>query len=849
MRLGICRAVYRHGLSVLCLWSLLAGVAAAQVTIRTTHPRLLYLPPGSTEHRTFDTLRAPYMAHDRRYVSYVALVLASDPSGQPYGSAAKYVLTNSDGNAAEAVLTLTSYGLSYSGSDGSTANGADWALAYDWVYDHLTASQRISVEAKLRSWANSCLSDLNGGGPSEWHGRAQLACQGWIVSLALPDDNSGDTTLRNSFWNQWQDALRAIDLAEGWPEGPGYWANNRAMYFPMAYEAWQTAVLSNPPFAVADPLRPIRMLGLWQMYTDRGDGSMERYGDVSSAVSYAGNGTLPSSFDYYATVTRDPLLATYCEYARTVRTSTYDYYEPTYWWRWGFTYDPSVTKPDGFTFSNPAATLNAFAPKSQMFGQNAFGLVAIRTGWGPGHTAITYKAGDYLAHHGHFDQGTFTIYKNAPLVINSGGYGNYTGANRLNYFVRTVAKNSILVERPGEVFPQDGAGTCANDGGGQRIVNATGSTISSVDNWLANKTTGKHYELANINKYEYVDGAYTYVDSDLTNAYNTPTYDRGNTGGKVTKVTRQVLWLADKQVLVIFDRVTSTNAAYKKKWLLHTPNKPAGGTDSLRLGAAANGLMVVDGSTIPDNILTSTNGTGKLFHQVLLPASYEVNKVGGPDYRWYVETDGSDDNGYNGANQLGYTPDWWSDYGDWRIEVTPKVRQLSDTFLNILWPRDTSTSSVPISLVLRNDAVATVLQADDVVVGFGTFGAIASDLAYSLDAAGPTTHRLVDLAAGATYWVLCGYSSLQQVQATPQGVLQFADPAAGSHDVTISRTQLYLPADTNRDGIVDVVDLLTIVGSFGLVPGDPGYDPAADFNRDGSVDVVDLLILVESFGL
>ena len=59
MRLGIGRAMRRYGLSVLCLWGVLAGVAAAQVTIRSTHPRLLYLPIGSTEHRTFETFATP----------------------------------------------------------------------------------------------------------------------------------------------------------------------------------------------------------------------------------------------------------------------------------------------------------------------------------------------------------------------------------------------------------------------------------------------------------------------------------------------------------------------------------------------------------------------------------------------------------------------------------------------------------------------------------------------------------------------------------------------------------------------------------------------------------------------
>jgi hypothetical protein len=57
-----------------------------------------------------------------------------------------------------------------------------------------------------------------------------------------------------------------------------------------------------------------------------------------------------------------------------------------------------------------------------------------------------------------------------------------------------------------------------------------------------------------------------------------------------------------------------------------------------------------------------------------------------------------------------------------------------------------------------------------------------------------------------------------------------------------------LVGDANGDGAVDVVDLLSLVGSFGLGAGDAGYDPACDFNNDQSVDVADLLILVGNFG-
>lgn len=71
-------------------------------------------------------------------------------------------------------------------------------------------------------------------------------------------------------------------------------------------------------------------------------------------------------------------------------------------------------------------------------------------------------------------------------------------------------------------------------------------------------------------------------------------------------------------------------------------------------------------------------------------------------------------------------------------------------------------------------------------------------------------------------------------------------PASGTNIVTVAYN---VAGDTNGDGHVDVVDLLTLVDSFGLSSGDPGFDPAADINRDGSVDVVDLLLLVDNFGV
>jgi hypothetical protein len=80
----------------------------------------------------------------------------------------------------------------------------------------------------------------------------------------------------------------------------------------------------------------------------------------------------------------------------------------------------------------------------------------------------------------------------------------------------------------------------------------------------------------------------------------------------------------------------------------------------------------------------------------------------------------------------------------------------------------------------------------------------------------------------------------------------------GAHSVTVEPGQVvpnihfgnraHLAADANDDGCVDVVDLLTVVYSFGTTAADPGYDSTADFNHDDLVDVVDLLELVGQFG-
>ena len=51
------------------------------------------------------------------------------------------------------------------------------------------------------------------------------------------------------------------------------------------------------------------------------------------------------------------------------------------------------------------------------------------------------------------------------------------------------------------------------------------------------------------------------------------------------------------------------------------------------------------------------------------------------------------------------------------------------------------------------------------------------------------------------------------------------------------------PADTDGNGVVDVIDLLYVIAVWGT------DNPAGDINEDGWVDVLDLLEVIGNWGM
>ncbi len=54
--------------------------------------------------------------------------------------------------------------------------------------------------------------------------------------------------------------------------------------------------------------------------------------------------------------------------------------------------------------------------------------------------------------------------------------------------------------------------------------------------------------------------------------------------------------------------------------------------------------------------------------------------------------------------------------------------------------------------------------------------------------------------------------------------------------------------DVNRDGYVNIFDLLVVRDAIGSEPGDPNWNPLADLNGDGYINIYDLLIVRDNIG-
>ncbi len=297
------------------------------------------------------------------------------------------------------------------------------------------------------------------------------------------------------------------------------------------------------------------------------------------------------------------------------------------------------------------------------------GYVYARSSWDDDATYFFFKCGDRFTAHQHLDVGHFLIYKYDELAGDGGHYDAFGSRHDVNYHLRTIAHNTILVYDPAETWPGIRAGAVtSNDGGQHHDWPHHNGAVADAQAWEKGHSL---YDIGDILAFE-DKGDYVYIAADCTRAYSPK---------KLEHFTRQIVYLRP-DTFIIFDRVKAKRPNYKKTWLLQAMQTPTQNGDTL----------------------TITNGKGRLFIQSLLPDNPEVELISGDDL--YTLNDQT----YAPNRNTGPAPKC-------RIEISPTKLAQTDYFLNVLTAASADTRSIAKAAITQTLDEVTV-QIEDTHLTF-----------------------------------------------------------------------------------------------------------------------------------
>lgn len=305
-------------------------------------------------------------------------------------------------------------------------------------------------------------------------------------------------------------------------------------------------------------------------------------------------------------------------------------------------------------------------PLSHLAG--GIGRLYARSGWSDDATWLRFECGDYFNQHQHFEAGNFEIFRREPLAAESGVYCGWSTQHAVNWQVRTIAHNCILIRKPGQTWEycrnRDNH-VMANDGG-------QGSNTFICDTLDEYLRVGGPLRRGHIAAYQ-SRPQFTYVAGDATAGY----------GDRAQLVRRQIVFIRP-HVFVMLDRVVAAQADFAKTWLMHCHFEPK-----------------IDGGAF-----SVANGPGKLHVQTLLPRAARIAKIEGYSYA-----------GQSYEPRLKLPPELAA---TWRIEVQPPGAQQADTFLHVMC----TDGPVEARLIERDGQVGAAGDGWEVLLDEGLTGTV-----------------------------------------------------------------------------------------------------------------------------
>lgn len=374
------------------------------------------------------------------------------------------------------------------------------------------------------------------------------------------------------------------------------------------------------------------------------------------------------------------------------------------------------------------------------------GNVFMRDSWDfDDATLFEFKSSSFSSeNHHHLDQNSFSLFYDAPLLVDSGVYDKYDSDHWKNYYRRTIAHNSIVVYDPAETF---GTTAGASNDGGQWYRGDTYPKLADIMPASATKPAGQNW-LDGIDRFGR-SARYAYARGNASKAY------KGTKLDITDGFTRSVLYVRPanagdgaKPVILVYDRVHSKHPTVANKGLpatslLHSATEPEvdGGLQPI---SGSPGRYAVPGTrNVP---LVIRNGGGMVTVEPLLPVRPSIKVVGGApgegtlckqssgpdsdDCRFLVRRVKDGKTEWVNYAPLATSHKQQSDYGAWRVEISEVDDNVSTTsqyqyFLNVLRVAKNAGAGAPAAnvSVLRpsSDYSAHAVELDSATtVVFGT---------------------------------------------------------------------------------------------------------------------------------
>lgn len=605
------------------------------------------------------------------------------------------------------------------------------ALVYDWCFDILDEESKEKLESQLLTLAefeNDFVSLTAGLNPFGGTGTSNYILRDFLaLGVALYDDYP-------EIFNYISDRL--INTYKPIEE---YFIQSGSSFFGYQYGAFAL-------YAETMAFRIMDALGYGKLFSD---GFFE-YLDYYMSVRLPDGTTLIEGDDYMQPKGSFQRSINDCALAMTAAAGSYytnnakykSYFKElsseytSFWYNHVF-----FTPMDYFLLVRGSESLSGYEIPKNVYFPSPMGAVVSRAG-GEEKAVVRMKIGEaYRWHHQHFDAGSFEIYYKGKLTGQSAQYSRTDIDQYSNYYVQSVASNTLLIKDPDEIFRYwNSYNLIAENTGGQLIksVNA-----DSIDEWHQNSS----YRTGRIKGHEEAED-YSYISGDITNAYS----------DKVSEVSRSML-LVDKAeekkagIIFIMDKISAASSSFEKTFLLHCMSEPV----------------------VEDNKVTfkrTDNGhNGRLTLISAYPESSVISKVGGEGKQWYV-------NGTNFQPLAEYAPALSEDplaYGWGRVEISPENENTTDCLLNVIYIDDADSEAEYAVRVIESELLIGAETDGEAAVFAKSTEREKNTLSFSLNSLSRV--KAANLAEG--YWrvYINGELSETLYAADESGLLSFSAPA------------------------------------------------------------------------